>query len=444
MSRIFPHTLVFVIASLVLGACSGESTSMTTPTPSGGDTTAPVIGNVTVTNVTATSATVTWTTNEASSTQVQYGTTTAYGSSVNGTANTTNHSVAMVGLAENTSYHYRVVSMDSAGNSATSGNATFTTTSTAPISQRLTVGVSGSGTVTSAPTGIDCGIDCTQDFDDGAQVVLTPNPTGNFRFSHWGGSCAGSGSCVVTMDATKNVMATFTDGTTVTLYEQGFEDWNVYSPDLHLTEGARAEHSNGWNGSGAVKMFLGTPADPSWAQYAGWQYFGIPQSLYQSDRIHVRWCVQFGPTILQAALDGGKLFITHRNTPTRDPNPRVMAFVHPYAATAWQAFSGNNVDNAPPNPPLFTLQDKIGQWMCLEVGVSQQSNTRQFWVTVQGGQEVLLQTEPLNRTDGIWTGGVEFGYWGPVSNVGPDSWWKLDELRISNTKIGPPAGFGTP
>ena len=191
-------------------------------------------------------------------------------------------------------------------------------------------------------------------------------------------------------------------------------------------------------------MFLGTPPDPSWQQYSGWQYYEMPQSLYQSDRIHVRWCAQFGPSILQSALDGGKLLIMHRNTPDRVPNPRVIAHLHNYSASGRQLYSANNIDNNPPNPPLFTLDDKTGEWLCFEIGVSQANNTRQFWATVQGGSEVLLQTEPLNRTDGMWTGGVEFGFWGPVANVGPDSWWKLDELVISNAKIGPPPGFAAP
>src|SRR5204862_3210270 len=44
------------------------------------DTTAPVISAVTASAITATGATITWTTNETSDTQVDYGTTTAYGS----------------------------------------------------------------------------------------------------------------------------------------------------------------------------------------------------------------------------------------------------------------------------------------------------------------------------------------------------------------------------
>ena len=44
----------------------------------------------------------------------------------------------------------------------------------AQITHTLTVSVTGSGSVTSAPIGIDCGVDCTQDYDQPTVVTLTP------------------------------------------------------------------------------------------------------------------------------------------------------------------------------------------------------------------------------------------------------------------------------
>src|SRR5207247_4304711 len=73
-------------------------------------------------------ASIAWTTNEASDSQVEYGTTTAYGSSTTlNTSLVTSHSVNLSGLAANTTYHYRVKSRDAAGNLAVSGDQTFTT-----------------------------------------------------------------------------------------------------------------------------------------------------------------------------------------------------------------------------------------------------------------------------------------------------------------------------
>jgi hypothetical protein len=101
------------------------------------DGTPPVISAIAATGITTTAATIGWTTNEPANGQVQYGLTTAYGStSPLQSALTTGHSVGLSGLTPSTTgtlYNYRVLSRDAAGNLATSGNGTFTTTpDTAP------------------------------------------------------------------------------------------------------------------------------------------------------------------------------------------------------------------------------------------------------------------------------------------------------------------------
>ncbi len=95
---------------------------------SSGDNTAPIITNVAASNLTNNSATITWSTNEASDTQVEYGASTNYGSlSTLNTVLVTAHSVALTGLNASTTYHYRVRSKDAAGNLAVSNNFTFST-----------------------------------------------------------------------------------------------------------------------------------------------------------------------------------------------------------------------------------------------------------------------------------------------------------------------------
>src|SRR5262249_26637191 len=77
---------------------------------------------------TTSGATITWTTNENSDTQVEYGSTTAYGQSTTlSSALATAHSQGLSGLTAGTLYHYRVKSRDAAGNLAVSGDFTFTT-----------------------------------------------------------------------------------------------------------------------------------------------------------------------------------------------------------------------------------------------------------------------------------------------------------------------------
>jgi len=94
-----------------------------------GDTTPPVISSVTSGSITSSGATITWTTDENADSQVEYGITTTYGSKTTlDTTLVTSHSHAITGLAASTLYHYRVISKDSSGNTATSGDYTFTTT----------------------------------------------------------------------------------------------------------------------------------------------------------------------------------------------------------------------------------------------------------------------------------------------------------------------------
>ena len=73
----------------------------------------------------------------------------------------------------------------------------------------LSVSKTGSGTITSDPAGINCGTTCSADYDYGTPVTLSAAPVTGWTFTGWGGACAGTGTCAVTMDAAKSVGATF-------------------------------------------------------------------------------------------------------------------------------------------------------------------------------------------------------------------------------------------
>lgn len=69
---------------------------------------------------------------------------------------------------------------------------------------------SGSGTITSSPAGIDCGGECSAELEEGAKLKLTATPASGSTFAGWtGGSCSGTGPCVVTIGADTTVTATF-------------------------------------------------------------------------------------------------------------------------------------------------------------------------------------------------------------------------------------------
>ena len=119
------------------------------------DTTPPVISNVQATAITASGATITWTTDEASNSVVEYGLTTSYGSSASNATNVTSHSIPLTGLSGNTLYHYRVKSTDAAGNTATSVDHSFQTGGSinyAPTATTILSGSLNSGSFTNLAT----------------------------------------------------------------------------------------------------------------------------------------------------------------------------------------------------------------------------------------------------------------------------------------------------
>lgn len=111
-------------------AASGDMTFTTAAAP---DTTAPAISNIQVSGITSSSVTITWSTDEPSTSQVEYGLTTSYGyqTSMDSTLKTI-HSVDVPGLASYSTYYFRVRSADAMGNEAVSGSNTFTTSDLSP------------------------------------------------------------------------------------------------------------------------------------------------------------------------------------------------------------------------------------------------------------------------------------------------------------------------
>jgi hypothetical protein len=87
---------------------------------------APAISAVQAQAVTTTSATITWTTDQASDSQVEYGTTTSYGSSTAvDSAAVTSHSQTISGLTPPALYHFRVKSRNANGQLGMSADFTF-------------------------------------------------------------------------------------------------------------------------------------------------------------------------------------------------------------------------------------------------------------------------------------------------------------------------------
>jgi len=67
----------------------------------------------------------------------------------------------------------------------------------------------GAGSVASVVAGISCGTDCSERYESAASVTLNATAGTDSYFVGWTGPCSGTGSCVVSMDASKGVGAVF-------------------------------------------------------------------------------------------------------------------------------------------------------------------------------------------------------------------------------------------
>ncbi len=68
----------------------------------------------------------------------------------------------------------------------------------------------GTGTITSNPSGISCGGDCLESYNFGSSVALTALPDLKSVFSGWQGDCSGKSPCTLTMTGDKTATAVFT------------------------------------------------------------------------------------------------------------------------------------------------------------------------------------------------------------------------------------------
>ncbi len=73
----------------------------------------------------------------------------------------------------------------------------------------LAVSKSGQGSGVVSGTGINCGLDCSEQFIFGSSIVLTAFPDLSSLFSGWSGACSGLGSCVLSATNDLSVIAAF-------------------------------------------------------------------------------------------------------------------------------------------------------------------------------------------------------------------------------------------
>lgn len=138
------QAVISATVSTGVGEASGGGPTPPPSPPPPGDSTPPTISGATVSDITETSARITWTTNEPATSLVDYGVSAIYGQTSGDSLSLThNHTVILGGLTNGTLYHFRLRSADGAGNQATSADGAFTTVAgidiTPPIISAITV-----------------------------------------------------------------------------------------------------------------------------------------------------------------------------------------------------------------------------------------------------------------------------------------------------------------
>lgn len=129
---------------------------------------------------------------------------------------------------------------------AKSVSATFTSTYPLTVSKAGT----GSGTVASNPIGINCGADCSENYNSNTSVTLSAAPANGSTFTGWNGACTGTGSCVVSMTAAKSVTATFALGTySLTVSKTGTGSGTVTSSPAGINCGSDCSEAYSYNTS---------------------------------------------------------------------------------------------------------------------------------------------------------------------------------------------------
>jgi hypothetical protein len=141
----------------------------------------------------------------------------------------------------------------------------------ADFTSPVTVTVTGSGSVTSTPAGINCpGAACTATFPARTWVSLMANAASGNAFNGWTGDCSGTAnSCTLTINAGKSVSAQFVDHRTLTVSFSGSGTARLVSSPAGIDCGTTCSASFS---PGSVVTLTSTPASDTYV--ANWGFPG--------------------------------------------------------------------------------------------------------------------------------------------------------------------------
>ncbi len=177
-----------------------------------------------------------------------------------------------------TTYCYRVLSYNSAADSLYSNEACGTPVSATLYTVTVTKAGTGSGTVASSPSGVNCGSTCVAEVASGASLALSATPAAGSIFTGWNGACTGTGPCALVVTGSKTLTATFGQA-----YPSG--TWSGCGVDRCLPNRLAGDISlvGDWNGSRSPKDGFFRPSDGTfYLDYNGngtWDGCGVDRCL---------------------------------------------------------------------------------------------------------------------------------------------------------------------
>jgi len=209
----------------------------------------------------------------------------------------------------------------------------------------------GSGTVASSPAGITCGPTCSAPFNSNTVVTLNHSADSGSTFAGWGGACTGTGTCLVTMDAAKAVIATFTlSGGAATTFEQRVlassddAEQNLSSGSVNLTSSDLEMMIDGSVNQAIGIRFTGVTIPRGAAIVNAWVQFKADNATSAATSLNFQG----------QAADNSPTFTTSANDVTS--RPRTLASVN-WVPAAWT--SNGQAGPAQQTPNLASVIQEI-------------------------------------------------------------------------------------
>ncbi|MDM8565245.1 hypothetical protein QUF74_06275 [Candidatus Halobeggiatoa sp. HSG11] len=129
---------------------------------------------------------------------------------------------------------------------------------------QLKVNKKGHGQINSIPEGIDCNLDCKEDYIHGTDVTLIVTPEVGSTFVNWQGDCRGDNNIVVIMDKNKNCTAIFDKRFQLNVGKIGNGKVHSTTPGVNCGTDCKEIYNNG-----STITLIATPDKNS--TFTGWQ-----------------------------------------------------------------------------------------------------------------------------------------------------------------------------